>query len=373
DKMSRVKTALLAMLPRLREEDTLSIVVFDCAAEVLMPARKLTDRASVERLVRNIEPGSCTNIHAGLMLGYREALKSYSRDATNRVVLLTDGIANEGVTDPKKIASESLSYNDRGVDLSTIGVGFDLNQDLLRELAKSGRGLFHFVADAQDIEKVFIKELQSLISPVATNPVVEIDYGAGLELAQVYGYEPRRGERGLSIKLDNMNNGLTQVVMLRFRMARGRETGTRLPVTVRFTYYDLEKKRLVTLTQVESLTLKGSAAGDMLSDEEVGKNYTIALLAQSIRDMAAAWESQRYREAEDALTAAIAKTYRRYPALEDKDIERTLMTVQKYQEVVKKINQPRDAHSGVLRLRRDAGRRFGRVRSPKRRPVRYTR
>jgi Mg-chelatase subunit ChlD len=349
DKMSRVKTALLAMLPRLREEDTLSIVVFDCAAQVLMPARKLSDRASVERLVRSIEPGSCTNIHAGLMLGYKEALKSYSRDATNRVVLLTDGIANEGVTDPSKIASDSLSYNDRGVDLSTIGVGFDLNQDLLRELAKSGRGLFHFVADAQDIEKVFIKELQSLISPVATSPTVEIDYGAGLELAQLYGYEPRQSERGLSIKLDNMNNGLTQVVMLRFRTARGRETGARLPVTVRFTYYDLEKKRQVTETQVATLTLKGGVAGDMLSDEEVSKNYCIALLAQSIRDMAAAWESQRFREAEDVLTAAIAKTYRRYPTLEDEDIERTLMIAQKYQEVVKKINQQRETKTGELR------------------------
>jgi hypothetical protein len=315
-----------------------------------MPARKLADRASVERLIRSIEPGSCTNIHAGLMLGYREALKSYSRDATNRVVLLTDGIANEGVTEPSKIASDSLSYNDRGVDLSTIGVGFDLNQDLLRELAKSGRGLFHFVADAQDIEKVFIKELQSLISPVATNPVVEIDYGAGLELAQLYGYEPRRSERGLSIKLDNMNNGLTQVVMLRFRTtARGREAGARLPVTVRFTYYDLEKKRQVSETQVAVLTLKGGAAGDMLRDEEVSKNYTIAQLAQSIRDMAAAWESQRFREAEDVLTAAIAKTYRRYPTLEDDDIERTLMIAQKYQEIVKKINQQRETKTSELR------------------------
>ena len=349
DKMSRVKTALLAMLPHLREEDTLSIVVFDCAAEVLMPARRLADRAAVARLIRSIEPGSCTNIHAGLMLGYKEALKNYSRDSTNRVVLLTDGIANEGVTDPAKIASDSLGYNDRGVDLSTIGVGLDLNQDLLRELAKSGRGLFHFVADAQDIEKVFVNELQSLISPVATSPTVEIEYGPGLELAQAYGYEPQQRERGLSIKLDNMNHGLTEVVMLRFRTVRGRGAGERLPVTVRLTYYDLEKKRQVTETQAASLTLKSGAASDMLSDEEVCKNYTIALLAQSIHDMAAAWEQQRYREAENVLTAAIAKTYMRYPSLEDKDIERTLMTAQKYQEVVKKINQQRDTQSGVLR------------------------
>jgi Mg-chelatase subunit ChlD len=345
DKMSRVKTALLAMLPRLREEDTLSIVVFDCAAEVLMPARKLSDRSEVERLIRSIEPGSCTNIHAGLMLGYKEALKSYSRDSTNRVVLLTDGIANEGVTDPARIAADSLAYNDRGVDLSTIGVGLDLNQDLLRELAKSGRGLFHFVADAQDIEKVFIKELQSLVSPVATNPTVEIDYAPGLELVQLYGYEPRRRERGLTIKLDNMNNGLTQVVMLRFKTARWSESGSRLPVIVHFTYYDLERRRQVTETQEAVLTLKGVGPSDMLSDEEVSKNYTIALLAQSIRDMAAACESQRFREAEDVLTSAIAKTYRRYPTLEDEDIMRTLLIAQKYQEVVRKINQQRESRN----------------------------
>jgi Ca-activated chloride channel homolog len=345
DKMSRVKTALLAMLPRLREDDTLSIVVFDCEAQVLMPARRLTDRASVERLIRGIEPGSCTNIHAGLMLGYKEALKNYSRDSTNRVVLLTDGIANEGVTDPARIAADSLAYNDRGVDLSTIGVGYDLNQDLLRELAKSGRGLFHFVADAQDIEKVFVKELQSLVSPVATNPTVEIDYAPGLELVQLYGYEPRRSEHSLTIKLDNMNNGLTEVVMLRFRTARWPEPGSRLPVTVRFTYYDLERKRQVTETQEAVLMLRGVSAGDMLSDEEVRKNYTIALLAQSIRDMAAACESQRYREAEDVLTAAIAKTYRRYPTLEDEDVMRTLLIAQKYQEVVRKINQQRESRN----------------------------
>ncbi len=108
------------------------------------------------------------------MLGYKEALKQFKREGTNRVVLLTDGIANQGVTDPAQIARESLSFNDRGVDLSTIGVGLDLNKDLLRDLAKSGRGLFHFVADAQDIDKVFLKEVQSLVAPVASEPNLEI-------------------------------------------------------------------------------------------------------------------------------------------------------------------------------------------------------
>lgn len=339
DKLSKVKEALLTLVNQLRETDTLSLVVFDSEAEVLRPAREVGDREEVRRLIRRIEPGSSTNIHAGLVLGYKEALRSFKRDGTNRVVLLTDGIANQGVTDPAQIARDSLSFNDRGVDLSTIGVGLDLNKDLLRDLAKSGRGLFHFVADAQDIDKVFLKEVQSLVAPVASEPNLEVEYGPGLELTQVYGYEPERTAGGLKIKLDNMNQGLTQVVLLRFR-ARGRGADSARPsVRVNFSYYDIEQKRRVTKSEEAPLSFGGGAAGDALRDPEVGKNFTIAQLAQAIRDMAAAVEAKRFKDAEHLLNAAVAKTYQRYPHLEDEDISRTLLIAQKYQELVRKYNQ----------------------------------
>jgi Ca-activated chloride channel homolog len=348
DKMSKVKTALLTFISQLRESDVLSIVVFDSEAQVLLPARPLGDRETVKQLIRGIEPGSSTNLHAGLMLGYGEALRSYKRDATNRVVLLTDGIANRGVTEPAQIAKDSLGFNDRGIDLSTIGVGLDLNKDLLRQLAKSGRGLFHFVADAQEVEKVFLKEVQSLVSPVAAEPNVEIDYDAGLELAQLYGYEPQLRRSGATLKLDNMNQGLTEVVLLRFKLARRAQPNSRLKVNVRLTYYDLEQKRQVVKTEESFVTVRDGRASDMLKDNEVGKNYSIAQLAQAIRDMAAASEARRFKDAENLLTAAIAVTYRRYPNLEDEDIKRTLMIAQKYQDILRKYNQrPQDTHSDM--------------------------
>lgn len=338
DKMSRVKAALLTLVSQLRERDVLSVVVFDSEAQVLSPSQPLVNREAVKQLIRGIEPGSATNIHAGLMLGYQEALRHYRQDATNRVILLTDGIANRGVTEPSAIARDSLRFNDRGIDLSTIGVGLDLNEDLLRQLAKSGRGLFHFVADVQDIEKVFIKELQSLVSPVASEPNVEIDYDSSLKLEHLYGYQPQLRKNGVTIKLDNMNHGLTQVVLLRFRLARPMPPQARLPVSVRLTYYDQSQKRVVK-TEEASVTVGNDSAGDLLADTEVGKNYSIAQLAQAIRDMAAASEARRYREAESLLTNAIARTYQRYPSLEDDDIKRTLLIAQKYQEVLRKYNQ----------------------------------
>jgi Mg-chelatase subunit ChlD len=345
DKISRVKSALLALVSQLRDTDTLSIVVFDTEAQVLLPARSLADRIYIKQLIRNIAPGGSTNIHEGLMLGYREVRKNYRKDATNRVILLTDGIANQGETDPEKIAQDSLRFNDQGIDLSTIGVGMDLNKDLLRELAKSGRGLFHFVADAEDIEKVFIKEVQSLVSPVAYEPNIDIAFDPALELQQVYGYEPLFRKSGVKIKLDNMNNGLTQVIMLRFRLANGSMRSSSLSVNVRFSYYDPEQKEQVIKIQESFLAVKDGPSGDMLKDPEVDKNYSIALLAQAIRDMAAACEARRYQEAENLLASAIDKTYRRYPHLEDADIRRTLTMAQNYRSQIRKYNQQWDASS----------------------------
>ena len=79
----------------------------------------------------------------------------------------------------------------------------------------------------------------------------------------------------------------------------------------------------------------------MLKDHEVGKNYSIAQLAQAIREMAEAVEARRFQEAENLLTEAIARTRQRYPHLEDEDIKRTLMIAQNYQIVLRKHNRER--------------------------------
>jgi Mg-chelatase subunit ChlD len=338
NKLTTVKSALTTLVSQLRPTDVLSIVVFDSDAQVLFPAQPVTNKEAVKNLIRQIEPGSCTNLNGGLMLGYREAMKNYRKDATNRVILLTDGIANRGITDPKEIAQASLSYNDRGIDLSTIGVGQDLNKDLLRELAKSGRGLFHFVADSEDIQKVFVKELQSLISPVAAEPNLEVQYGPGLKLEKVYGYEPRTAQNTVKLKLDNMNSGMTEVVLMRFKVTGQTPDSSPLPVKVRLSYYDLDRDKSVVTTQDSSVTVTEGPRGDMLSDGSVAKNYTIAELAQAIRDMAAACEANRFPEAERILDAAVGETCSRYPNLDDEDIGRTLSIAQKYRKVLRAQN-----------------------------------
>lgn len=331
NKLERVKQALVSLIPQLRATDTISIVTFDSEAEVAVPAQDLERKQDVLSAVMRLRPGSSTNIEAGLVLGYKEVLKHFDREATNRVVLLTDGIANQGVVDPEEIADESKGYNDRGIDLSTIGVGEDLNHDLLRTLAKSGRGLFHFVADDEDIQKVFVKEMQSLLSPVASEPELVVEFDQGLSLEQVYGYDAKVTKNSFRIRLDNMNSGMTEVVLARFKVdRRGSQS-----VKAKLVYRDLDRNKSVTVADVATLDSRESESADIVADSSVAKNYTIAELAQSMKDMAKHAEEGAYGRAERELSASINSTVRRYPNLEDEDIKRTLTMATKYRDIVR--------------------------------------
>lgn len=340
DKMSRVKESLRVMLEKLRDDDIVSITVFDTDAEVLFPAQRIGNGDKIRRAIESIAPGGSTNLHAGLMLGYREAQRNFQKDATNRVILLTDGIANVGTTDPKKIASESSEFNGQGVDLSTIGVGLDLNNDLLRSLAKSGRGLYHFVSDYKDIDKVFVTEVQSLLSAVARDVRVEVEFDPNLQVEKIYGYDPRYSKNGFSMNLENLNNGVTQAIVTRFRAENANKNFN--SVKVRLSYFDVEKQRRV--EEVQEVVLNGTSKPEtkLLVDEEVMKNYTIAQLAESLDKMSRSFKAGKSTEAERFLNQTLAQTYERYPNMEDKDIQFILDIVENYRADLRNFNRQKD-------------------------------
>ncbi len=338
-KMQKVKESLITMVNQLRPDDYVSIVVFDTRADVLCPSMRVGNGRRLKRAINSIAAAGSTNLHDGLMLGYREAQKYYEENATNRVILLTDGIANVGTTNPRTIAIESSEFNGLGIDLSTIGVGKDLDNNLLRTLSKQGRGLYHFVADAHDINKVFVDEVQSLISPVARRVNLSIEFDPSLEIEGVYGYEPRLGRNKISIQIDDMNSGLTQLAMIKFRVKDSYSDRARYEVRAKLTYFDLKKQTRVTKYATENLFIRRHASRRMLVDSMVRKNFTIAEIAQSIYDMSEAAKRRNYRTAERFLNQSVSTAYRRYPNMEDKDIRFILKIAKDYQNNLKGLNK----------------------------------
>ncbi len=213
-----------------------------------------------------------------------------------------------------------------------------MNNDLLRTLARSGRGLYHFISDYKDINKVFVNEVQSLISSVAKAVVVKIEYGPGLHLEKIYGYTPTYANGSATITMDDMNNGLTQVIMAKFRT---NSIKNMRPVKVKLMYYDVRRKCPVEEVQELRLVPAEGEACDLLADVEVKKNYTIAELAESLFAMAGLARSGNYSQAQNTLDASVATAYRRYPNMEDQDIRFILDIIEGYQRDLKVYN----AHS----------------------------
>ncbi|MBL7039873.1 MAG: VWA domain-containing protein [Pirellulaceae bacterium] len=335
DRIENVKKALLAFVGKLRETDLVSIIGFNQEASVLLAPTKRANLDQIHQVIETISAGGSTNMHAGLILGYQQAIEHFDERKSNRVILLTDGIANTGVTEPEQIVADSLKFNEQGVDLSTIGLGYDLNHRLLRQLAKSGRGLIHFVGDSKDIQKTFIDELDSLLAPAARRVRVEIEFEKPLKLAHLYGYQPRFDGRRIVLDLDNLNHGATQVILARFKMPKRDD----FSVTAKLNYHDIVSGEEITQQKTATVRRGKKDDGALLADAELRKNVTIAELATGIKRMAVALEQEKYDEAVGAISAPLRTTKERYASLDDPDVKRVYRIAKKYRDSAAKYGR----------------------------------
>ena len=191
-KIEFVREGLLEMLDSLDGDDLLSVVVYSTTAKVALPPTPVNaeNLNEIIAVIKAITPGGKTNLAGGLKLGYEQVMKNIAdKSRTPRVILLSDGIANEGITDEGSILTLSNSYNDAGVGVTTIGVGQDLNFSLLHLLASQGNGNFYFLDDAEKLSQVFSEEIKYLLTPVADNLKLWFSLPDGFGVEDVYGFE----------------------------------------------------------------------------------------------------------------------------------------------------------------------------------------
>ncbi len=207
------------LVRQLAPTDTLSVVVYDNHVTTIVDAQPCDDPGAIIKKIQAIKPGGATNLHGGWERGCELAKKS-ERDAVRRVLLLTDGQANVGVTDPKKLIAESREQAGDGVITTTLGFGRDFQEDLLIGMAEAGRGNFYYIETPEDATQVFLIEGESLTAiaaqalTVTLRPKqgvlvrevldvraapVERDGSTSIELGDVYGGEDRHLAVSLSV------------------------------------------------------------------------------------------------------------------------------------------------------------------------------
>ncbi len=210
--------ALEYLIDRLDPKDNMSIVIYDHEVQVLHRSEPLMNREHVKRKLEHIHPRGATNISGGLEKGYEEVKSTYDGNKINKVFLMSDGHANEGITDAylleRMVKGNSARNN---ISLSTFGLGHEFDEILMHDLAEAGGGNYHYIETPQDASYELGSEVQTLLSVVAKNASLAIDFPSDyLELTRVYGQHHTLLNNTVNIDLKEVHPNETNGILLKF-------------------------------------------------------------------------------------------------------------------------------------------------------------
>ena len=167
------------VVSRLTPTDVLALVQFDNRVERLWPAVPLGDGESVKSAIARIDAGGTTNLHGGWLHG-ADSLAGVAGEGLKRVILLSDGCANEGVTDTSDIAQQCAQWAAKGISTSTYGLGNGFNEDLMVQMARAGGGSHYYGDTADDLMEPFERELDLISRLALRRPVLRIKTPGGV-------------------------------------------------------------------------------------------------------------------------------------------------------------------------------------------------
>jgi Ca-activated chloride channel homolog len=199
-KMKLAREGAIRAIRSLREEDRLSVVAYNEEVHLLLrsaPADDAAKRAGEHRL-HQAQPEGNTDLCQGWLRGCEQVGLGLDDKRLGRCLLLTDGLANQGVTDRNTIVQHAAELRQRGVTTSTLGVGRDFDEGLLRRMAEAGGGNFYFAQYETQLSDFIAGETGESLKVVARDAVLVVDLPAGASLVSPNSYRIR-SEPGRSV------------------------------------------------------------------------------------------------------------------------------------------------------------------------------
>ncbi|MEO8846337.1 MAG: VWA domain-containing protein [Kofleriaceae bacterium] len=195
-RLEKVKSGLDTLIDTLDDTDRLALVQFDDTVEVEANFTATLDRAHLHTLVNALTPGGGTDIFDGVKTGFDLSVATLAADRQHRVIFLSDGNATSGNTSTDAILAMADSYVERGIGLTTIGVGADFDVTLMKSLAEHGAGNFYFLEDPSAATEVFQQELAFFATPIALDITLDAVAGSGYHFGEVVGSTLWQGSTG---------------------------------------------------------------------------------------------------------------------------------------------------------------------------------
>ena len=276
-KIARAREAATLAIDRLSSSDIVSVVTYDSTVNVLVPATKLTDKASVKAAIERIQAGGTTALFAGVSKGAREVRKFLNRNRVNRVILLSDGLANVGPSSPAELGDLGASLIKEGISVTTLGLGLGYNEDLMVELAQKSDGTHAFVENANDLARIFKLEFGDVLSVVAQEVRVRIDCAAGVRPVRVLGRDAEITGRTVTVLLNQLYGQQEKYVLLEVEVPPMPANRTLSLARVAVSYANMATKATDEISSKVSVSFSDSEA---VVEKHINRDVMICVVEQ---------------------------------------------------------------------------------------------
>ena len=303
NKLTYVKKACNMAINNLTNTDWLSIVAYSNWARTLRESDKVTQKQSLKSAINSLSASGGTNLSGGMEEGYKQVKSTYKRNRINRVLLLSDGRANKGITSLRELQEiVKKKYADEHISISTFGVGADFNEDLMTNLAEHGKGNYHFIATSNDIVRIFRQELNGLLSVVGQNTKMELDFQDDyFEVQEVFGFNSAISGNKIKFDYGDIFSQEEKTVLIKLRIKK--KIDKKLPFNVSLKFNDLNDKNQVKhLKQKLFISPTTNQALHLSSfDKEVTRNKLLFLANQQLEHATAEVDQGNYEKAKGRL------------------------------------------------------------------------
>jgi Ca-activated chloride channel family protein len=214
--LANAKAAAANLVAQLDERDAFTVVTYSSSVETVVPMTRATraGKSSARQAIDQIWDDGNTCISCGIERGAAELAASPVHDGLRRMVLISDGQANSGLSDRNDLAQLATETAARGISISAVGVGLDFDELTMTRLADVGHGHYYFVEDTARLGQMFERELGGLAETVAADVRLVITEAGGT-IEEAYGYPMMRQGHDVIVPIADLRAGETRKVVLR--------------------------------------------------------------------------------------------------------------------------------------------------------------
>ncbi len=250
DRIINARKAASAAVELMKSDDIISIITYDSDVRVIVPATKKGDGAEILSKIQKIHAGGTTALHAGTKKGGEEVEKFLDKERINRVILLSDGLANVGPSTPEEAGELGRLLGSKGICVTTLGLGDNYNEDLMLKLSQASDGNHVYITNAVNMTDVFAEEFQTAGSVVAQEVSCTLTCEKGVRPIRILNRDGEIQGQNVSFNWNQLYSNHERYVLVEVEVPAGENGEVKKIASAEVSYANMETNTTDKLSSV---------------------------------------------------------------------------------------------------------------------------